>query len=359
MRGLSDITGTLTRWIDSVAALIVGALSRLGTRKRVQVIEEDDGSFVFRSGSGAGTAPSSLPVERALIADGKVTADHPGNIAALLRGSRAELALRPSRFLFRPLELPRRATEFLGGVVRAQIDRLTPWSAVDAAFGYGPPTEAGPDRMMVTVAATARAMVQPLVDALSAAGADAVVVTTAPPGEAPIQVLDHHARGALDARRVRFVLAAVLIAAGLAAGISLSAAGFVGANLASRQDDLTRRIAERRMALRAGRDSATQASTPLRALERRKQQNASAVIVLEVLSQILPDHTYVTELRIEGDKLRVIGVTRDAPALIRLMEQSPHFTRATFFAPTTRAPTDPGERFHIEAQIEPVFALRS
>ena len=102
-----------------------------------------------------------------------------------------------------------------------------------------------------------------------------------------------------------------------------------------------------------------QSASPLRMLERRKYQTASSVIVLAVLSQILPDHTYVTELRIEGDKLRVIGVTRDAPALIRLIEQSPHFTRATFFAPTTRAPSDPGERFHIEAQIEPVFALRS
>ncbi len=80
-----------------------------------------------------------------------------------------------------------------------------------------------------------------------------------------------------------------------------------------------------------------QTATPLRALERRKYQSPSSVIVLEVLSQILPDHTYVTELRIEGDKLRVIGVTRDAPELIRLLERSPNFTRATFFAPTTKA----------------------
>ena len=62
------------------------------------------------------------------------------------------------------------------------------------------------------------------------------------------------------------------------------------------------------MAIRAGNEGGGVA-TPLRALERRKHQNPSSVIVLEALSRILPDHTYVTELRIEGDKLRMIGIT--------------------------------------------------
>jgi general secretion pathway protein L len=355
MTGYGDLVAYFSRWINTTAQALVGLFASFGTRKTVQVIEEDSGSLVIQRERDA---PSGLPFERVQVIDGKLAGAHPDSIIAMLSGSRAELRLRPSRVLFRPLELPQRATEFIAGVVRAQIDRLTPWSASDAAFGWSAPAEAGPDRIVVTVAATARAMVQPVVDALIAAGAQSALVTATPPDAAPITVLEHRASGSLDLARVRRALVALLIVTGLLAGVSLSVAGLAGMKLASEQEDLTRRITQRRMAIRAGAEGGPVA-TPLRALERRKHQSPSSVIVLEALSQILPDHTYVTELRIEGDKLRLIGITRDAPSLIRLIEQSPNFTRATFFAPTTRGPSDPGERFHIEAQIEPVFVVGS
>jgi general secretion pathway protein L len=114
-----------------------------------------------------------------------------------------------------------------------------------------------------------------------------------------------------------------------------------------------RRISQRRASLRLDPNAA--GGSALNLLAKRKQTTPSSVMVLEALSQALPDSTYVTELRIEGDKVQVVGMTQDAPSLIRLMERSPQFARATFFAPTTRAQNDPGERFHIEAHITASF----
>ena len=65
-----------------------------------------------------------------------------------------------------------------------------------------------------------------------------------------------------------------------------------------------------------------------------------------------PDQTYLTELQLEGNKLRLTGITRDAPSLIGLIEQSGRFTRASFFAPTTRSAANTGDRFHIEALVK-------
>src|SRR5262249_9209475 len=151
-----------------------------------------------------------------------------------------ELVLRPDRFLSRALELPKRATEFLAGIVRAQIDRLTPWNPDDAVFGWTAPRELANDRVQLTVGATARALLAPYLRALNELGAGSVVVSTVLPGEnaaIPVRVLEHNARGALGIERVRRLLSAGFLGMGLAAGIALAASQFVGDALDARQQD--------------------------------------------------------------------------------------------------------------------------
>ena len=167
-------------------------------------------------------------------------------------------------------------------------------------------------------------------------------------------MFEQSAAGALEVRQVRRRLVAGLAIAAILAVLAVATDVVVGGDLQNRQIDASRRIAERRGIIRSGNDAA--ANSALTRLARRKNQTPANTIVLEALSNVLPDNTYVTELRIEGDKVQVVGITNDAPSLIRLIEQSPHFSRATFFAPTTRSPSDPGDRYHIEARIKPVFS---
>lgn len=360
MTVLRQIGEAFSHWIDAVATAVVAWLGWFSAPRTVQLVEESDGVFAVRGGKRA----AAIEPQRIRIVDGSLIGELPPKVADMLKGGRAEIVLQPSRFLFRPLELPGRASEFLDGIVRAQIDRLTPWSAADAVFGWSKPAVAGPDRIMLTVAATARALVTPYVKAIGGAGARSISVATALPdlgaGVSLITVMEEQTRRMLDVARVRRVLSVLLALAALATLGGFGAATVVGNSLDAERDDFARRIAGHRAAAVLSRDAPVDAATARqRALDRRKHETPAGVMVLEMLSQVLPDHTYVTELRIEGDKLRVVGVTQNAPSLIGLIEQSRRFTRATFFAPTTRSPSDPGERFHIEAQIEPSFGARS
>jgi general secretion pathway protein L len=352
---LRNLAAIFSDWMDCVALTISSGVGSVKAFRRVCLTEEEGDTFKVDFAAGARDADAP---EHLRFVDGAFAGPVPKHIASALRGSRTDLILRPDRFLLRPLDLPKRAGEFLEGIVRSQIDRLTPWNAADAAFGWSRPTEIAKDRMTLTVVATARALISPYVEALAALGVKSIVVSTIPhaalPDAGSIEIMQENGARVLDVGKVRRALTAALVAAAVT-GIAAAADQFVAPGLEVQRNDILRRVAERRAVFRS--DGLGAPSVQL-ALERRKQEVPSSVIVLEALSQILPDHTYATELRVEGDKLQVVGITHDAPSLIRLIEQSPHFTRATFFAPTTRSPSDPGERFHIEAPIKPGFALQ-
>src|SRR5215472_2529989 len=167
-------------WLDSVAGTVATLMGRLETPRIIKLVETDDREPVLRTDEESPGAPSGG--ERLRIDEGLVVGAMPARIAAIMPGSRVELVLQSDRFLFRPLELPNRAADLLDGIVRAQIDRLTPWSPSEAAFGWSQPVDAGADRIAITVVAIPLAALAPLLQALASAGAQAIDVFTTLPG---------------------------------------------------------------------------------------------------------------------------------------------------------------------------------
>ena len=354
MKRLRQVIEAISCWIDSVATTVNSLLERMRSQRHVQLIEEGQDTFTFRLADGAGN--SNLPDHRVQISNGSIVDTLPPKWVSIVRGSRIELVLQSSRFLFRPLDLPSRAAEYLDGIVRSRLDRLTPWTANEAVYSWTTPTDAANDRIHLMVAATARSMVAPYLRAIESLNAASIVVSTAPTdsnANAPrIRFVEHHTRGTSNLERIRLALITIFILSGLSAAASIGVSAITADTLSAERQELLKKISTRKAAMRNLFEGSV-----LRTLEKRKQMTPSSVYALEALSTVLPDDTYVTELRINGDKLQIVGKTNDAASLIRLIEQSPHFAHATFFAPTTHSPGTTKEQFHIESQINPVFTF--
>jgi len=355
MAMISELKALFSEWIAAVAGVVNSMISRYVRQRQILISEGGGNPFTARATSGQ--KGPALPDVSFRLLNGRPTPSLPADWETTLRGSRVEVLLTSGQVLFRSLDFPRQAVDFLDGMIRSQIDRLTPWTADDVVFGWSPPSTIPNERVELTLAATSKHEIEPLIQLAGGLGAASIAAfAEAPAAEgAPtrIKVFDKSLRGTIGrAVNVPRILRVVLLSAGLGAAASVILAASIGSVLDSEQQQLQRRISERRASLRLNSNAGGSA---LSLLAKRKQTTPSSVMVLEALSQALPDSTYVTELRIEGEKVQVVGLTQDAPSLIRLMERSPQFARATFFAPTTRAQNDPGERFHIEAHITPSF----
>ena len=133
MEAFESIGNAFSAWLNRVAEAIVAAAIRFKSIPTIALIEGEGGRFSVRTdGKVAATGGADGWLQ---LSDLRAGGPSPSQFEVAVKGSRVELTLRPERFIFKTMELPSRAAEFLNGVVRSQIDRLTPWSADHAAFG--------------------------------------------------------------------------------------------------------------------------------------------------------------------------------------------------------------------------------
>lgn len=326
-------------WIDGLVDAVLLSEERLRRERPVRLAPVAGGHVVVHAGGRLGKCVLRVGPEGAT----------PARLARRLTDRVVEVAIRPEEAPIRRLgPLPAESRPYLDGIVAHQLERMTPWLAADTVSRQR--IEAvGPDdpRLMVTVAATSRALHAPLVAALTAVGPKEVrLVRPAEDGGAdivlPMAAAAPGAERARIARTVQLVLAALVVVAGLGLWGWLSAAGDLEARsteIAERLDDYRRRLAPSGDATASDRDliAALSRDTPM------------TVIALENLSALLPDDTHLTALQIGRGKLRMTGVTADISALTTAVEGTAAFGEPVFSAPTVRLAE--GDRFTLDLRV--------
>jgi general secretion pathway protein L len=253
-----------------------------------------------------------------------------------------------ARLLRQRLRLPAAAGTHLRAVAGHELERTMPLKADQAWFDarlLGPAPD--PREIEVEIAALPRAAVAGPLDALRRLGLVPVAVELS--GASDTVRLPLREGGAPPPRRPAVRRPLLVLAALLLLGLGPLAAAAVR-QLALEAE--RRGLAAEAGALHATLDRLEARRGELDAVAARRQAAASALVVVEALSRLLPDGTWLTELRFDGSGVELVGRSADAAALLPLVESSPHFDEAAFRAALTREGGLP-ERFEIGARVVP------
>ncbi|WP_232630726.1 PilN domain-containing protein [Methylobacterium sp. Leaf118] len=306
--------------LDALTAALEPRVGRFLDRSRRIAVAEADGLALYevRDGRVRGLGP--------------LGATAPEGFA----GRSLELRLPPDKFLARTLRLPDAGRDYLGPILAHRLERLTPWRPEAVLYGYAVPEPAGPDgTLAVDLLATSADLVAPHLDALAAAGLTPTAIgSAATPLAAPLAIDLARGRpgaGVASPLRRRVARGAVLVFALL--GPACLAATLLAASAEAERAEVEAHLAalRTRLAARTGSTGGREAG-----LIAAKTPETSSLVLIDRLSAALPDGTVLRELDADGGKVRLIGRSDDAAALIGLLEGQGGLTAVRFAAPVIR-----------------------
>ena len=303
-----------------------------------------------------------LPSDRsswAVDLSGEAAADQ---LATRIGGERRRpVALRfPARqSLTRTVDLPQAAAGNLRDILAFELSRHTPFRPSQVHYGYEiVETDAANKRLKVRLTVVPVVAVDESLKRLADAGVAVdrlIVEDDSGVAQAAIDVraAEQKVSATATMRRVNIGLA-ILCAVLACAAVAVPLMKYDAA-----ERDLKAQVASvRAEAMKAAdlredlRTHVARAST----VNDLKRARPTMTKIVDALSRLLPDDTWISRLDVKGDDVQIQGNSPQAAALIERLEQSPLFTDVTFKSPVRREDGG-GERFHVGARIEPAGAL--
>ena len=281
-----------------------------------------------------------VPVDTADIEDLDAVADRLGP------GKRRIVCdIDPALLLSRSVSLPFAAEENLRDVLGFEMERQTPFRAGEVHFDYQVSARNDTERQLdVQLYLVPRKSVR-LAEELGARWD--LTSGTLMRNAGRYQVV-YSPRVTPEARRFsRFLLAANVI---LLAAVIVVPIGHQRMALKRLQAELE---TARQGALLAAEtmDQVETVRSRLEFLHARKSSRVPMVEVIDEISRLLPDTTWLVRLEIKDDTLHLRGYSRTASALIARIDNAERFTQTRFASPVTKEDATANERFYIVTSI--------
>lgn len=330
-------------WRDGLLLWLPESLRQHLTAPTPKLLIDVTADELVISAQEAGERRELVRYPRALLADGLSDAPKPRDREVVLR-------LPADQALSQMITLPQAASKNLRQVVGFELDRLTPFPAQQIYYDAQVLTQQQATRTIrVQFVMALRSVLDPLLDQLSATGLMPDRVTVAGDrGGCNLLSPERRPRRVSVAGTIRGVLWLLILVTGLAVAVlPLWQQRALVVELIPKVQ-AARQQAEHVAKLRRQLDKANELAHFLPA---KRRQEPRVIRVLEQLTRVIPDNTWVEQLEIRGNQLELRGQSQEASALLPLLEQSPLFQGATFRSPITRDARSGKDRFYLTAQI--------
>ena len=266
------------------------------------------------------------------------------------------LCLPADKVLVKTLTLPLVAEENLREVLGFEMDRQTPFTLDQVYYDHiVAGRDSGKGTLDVELVVTPRQYLDDLVSRLAGIGFQphqASICRGQNMTALAINLLPREARQRRPdaARYLNLALAviALILLLGVIALPIVNKLHVINA-LEARSDIVTGKAEVTRRL----REEVERLSADARFLVDKKRATPLALEIINELTRILPDDTWLNRLDIKGREVQIQGQSASAAALIPLIASSDLLRNPSFRSPVTQIPRSNTERFHLSAEIAP------
>ncbi len=264
------------------------------------------------------------------------------------------LFLPPGLLLVREISLPLATASNLNNVLLFEMDRYTPFKADQVYYGFRiVQRDLKAQTVLVRIALITRQRLDPILNTLSSLGMPPTVVAPAAEASSTLYSMNLLPKSLQGSRSNRHQLVArgrlllVLITIGLLFWLPLYYQDHTIASLNTAME-------EPRLQAETAREVNEQINVLTQSqgfLERKKSSSVSNLMLLNELTEVLPDHTWISNLQVDATGVRLQGESREASALISVLESTRYLRNVRFASPVTLNARTTKERFAIVADL--------